>query len=119
MIISKKYLVKSKREVIMKSIIYILISFTINVSILFPQEQDSLVQLYPGLGDTLDLFNRDYFEMFQNIDGFEYAVFYIRDNEYLVSKVTYSTKESFKDTTFIQRLSALDDARTNIEQIEN
>jgi hypothetical protein len=84
----------------------------------FSQKRDSLIQLYPGLGDTLDLFDRNYFELFQNIEGFEYAVFYIRNDEHLVSKVTYYLEGSLRDTIFIQKLWALDNARQNIEQIE-
>jgi len=102
----------------MKKIIYILISLTIITSSLFSQEQDSLIQLYPGLGDTLDSFDRDYFEIFQNIEGFKYAVFYIRDDKYLVSKVTYSISSISKDTTFIQSLLALEDVRTRFDKIE-
>lgn len=101
----------------MKSIIYILITLSILTPSLLSQERDSLIQLYPGLGDTLDLFNRNYFEIFQSIDGFEYAVFYIRNNEYVVSKVTYSTTESLRETIFIQKFSALLDARTRIDEI--
>jgi len=102
----------------MKKLIYTLISLTILTSLVFPQQKDSLIQLYPGLGDTLDQFDRDYFEIFQNIEGFEYAVFYIRDNKYLVSKVTYFLEGSLRDTTFIQILSALLSSRTRMEQIE-
>ena len=84
----------------------------------FSQKRDSLIQLYPGLGDTLDLFNRNYFELFQNIEGFEYALFYIRDNKHLVSKVTFTKEGLSRDTVFIQTLSALQSSKTRIEQIE-
>ncbi len=87
-------------------------------SSLLPQERDSLIQLYPGLGDTLDLFNRNYFEIFQDIEGFEYTVFFIMDNKYLVSNVTYSSDGILKDTIFTQPLSALDNARKSIDKIE-
>jgi len=102
----------------MKKLIYTLISLTILTSLVFPQQKDSLIQLYPGLGDTLDQFDRDYFEIFQNIEGFEYAVFYIRDNKHLVSNVTYSKEGLSRDTVFIQRLAALLSSRKRIEQIE-
>ncbi len=103
----------------MKSFIYILLSLTLSIPILHSQQKDSLIQLYPGLGDTLDSFDRNYFELFQNIEGFEYAVFYIRDNKYLVSNVTCTKEGLSQDTVFVQNVSALGTARSRIEQIEN
>jgi len=83
----------------------------------FSQVQDSLIQLHPGIGDTLDIFDRNYFQLFQQIDGFEYAVFYIRDNKQLISKVTYSYDDTIRDTTIIQELSALQNIRRDIYKI--
>jgi hypothetical protein len=102
----------------MKVIIYAILNLTIFTSILFSQDKDSLIQLYSGLGDTIDQFDTNYFELFQNIDGFKYAAFFVRDNEKLVSKVTYTEDGNTKDTTFIQQLSALDNVRKNIAEIE-
>ncbi len=42
----------------------------------FSQEQDSLIQLYPGIGDTLNIFDRNYFKFYPQFDGFEFAVYY-------------------------------------------
>ena len=100
----------------MKGIKYLFLFLLLNSSNISSQERDSLIQLYPGLGDTVDSFNASYFELFQNIEGFEHAVFYIRDNKRLVSKVTYSENGKTNDTTFIQLLSALDNARKKIEK---
>lgn len=102
----------------MKKVTYLLALIIIFASSLAAQERDSLIQLYPGLGDTIDHFDASYFELFKNIDGFEQAVFYIRNNQRLVSKVTYSENGISNDTTFVQPLSALDDVRKNIEEIE-
>lgn len=102
----------------MKSFIYVIISLFLTTSVLISQGKDSLIQLYPGLADTIDQFDREYFELFQNIDGFESAVFFIRDNEKLVSKVTYTENGKQKDTTFIQQLSALENARERIKKLE-
>lgn len=102
----------------MKQILYALLFLTLLTTNLFSQERDSLIQLYPGLGDTVDQFDRNYFELFKEIEGFERAVFYIRNNQRLVSKVTYSENSTTKDTTFVQLLSALEDARKKMEEIE-
>ena len=100
----------------MKKIIYMLLTFVLFISSAYSQEKDSLIQLYPGLGDTLYLFDRDYFDLFQNIDGFEYATFYIRNDKYLISKVAFTNNEILYDTTAIQNIGVLQSERSKIEQ---
>lgn len=87
----------------------------------FSQEQDSLIQLYPGIGDTLNIFDRNYFKFYPQFDGFEFAVYYTRDNEFLVSKVTYIENGIRADTTFVQPLSTLSTIRSRMKllNIEN
>jgi small nuclear ribonucleoprotein (snRNP)-like protein len=80
------------------------------------QERDSLIQLYHGLGDTLDRFDRDYFGLLQNIDGFEYATFYIRNDKYLISKIAFTYYGILRDTTAIQNIGVLHSERLKIEQ---
>jgi hypothetical protein len=82
------------------------------------QERDSLIQLYPGIGDTIDVFEREYFGLFPNIDEFEQAQLYIRDNSSLVSKITYAAEGILKDTVSVQQLSALNGVRLSIKKIE-
>ena len=84
----------------------------------FAQTRDSLIQLYPGIGDTIFSFDREYFELFQTIDGFEYAVFYIRDNKKLVSKITFNSESRVKDTISTYNLSVLNNIRTTIRKID-
>jgi hypothetical protein len=84
----------------------------------FPQTRDSLIQLYPGIGDTIYSFDREYFELFQNVDGFEYAVFYIRDKNELVSKVTFNFEGILKDTVSTYGLQALENVRSTIRKID-
>jgi len=105
-------------EAKLEKLIYVLLTFIFFINFAYSQQKDSLIQLYPGIGDTLDQFDRNYFELFQNIEGFKHAVFYIRNNQRLVSKVTYYENGKTNDTTFIQLLSALDNARKMIEEIE-
>ena len=73
----------------------------------FPQTRDSLIQLHPGIGDTLNIFDRNYFKFYPQIDGFEFAVYYTRDNEFLVSKVIHIENGIRADTSFVLPLSAL------------
>jgi small nuclear ribonucleoprotein (snRNP)-like protein len=99
----------------MKNFFYFFISIAVLTSTLLPQRKDSLIQLYPGIGDTLQTFDRNYFELFQNISGFESATFYIRYQDRLVSKIKYIKDNSFYDTTAIQSLAVLQSIRKQIE----
>ena len=101
----------------MKNLIYILLTFFLFIFSTYSQQKDSLIQLYPGLGDTLDFIDREYFGLLQNISGFEKATFYIRDNKYLISKIIFKRNETFFDTLAVQSLSVLDAMRSNVERI--
>lgn len=102
----------------MKNLIIIFITVILQSIQVSSQEQDSLIQLYPGLGDTLEFFDREYFQLFQNIEGFEYAVFYIRDNKELVSKVTRIENGIRADTSFVLPLSALIRMRSRMDLLD-
>ena len=82
------------------------------------QEQDSLIELYPGFGNEIDRFDKEYFELFNEYDDFEKAVFFIRDKEYFVSKITFSPQSNSKDAVLIQPLSSLDSIRTHLGEVE-
>jgi hypothetical protein len=99
-----------------KKIIYLIICLALFNSQLLTQEKDSLIQIYLGLGDTLDRFDKDYFELLQNIEAFQYATFYIRNDKQLISKIYFARNNSFYDTTAIQTLAVLEAARFQIEQ---
>lgn len=99
-----------------KIIYYLLITIFVS-SISFSQETDSLIQLYPGFGDTLDRFDRDYFGLLQNIDGFEHATFYIRNDKYLISKITFTYYGILRDTTAIQNIGVLHSEQLKIKQL--
>ena len=82
------------------------------------QEPDSLIELYPGFGNGIDRFDKEYFELFNEYDDFEKAVFFIRDKKYLVSKINIYSQSNLKDAVLIQPLSSLDSIRTKISEIE-
>ncbi len=99
-----------------KKIIYVFLILLFFASKHLPQEKDSLIQLYPGLGDILDLFDKTYFALLQNIEGFKFATFYIRDDKQFVSKISFIRHDILYDTTAIQTLAVLEAARFQIEQ---
>jgi len=82
------------------------------------QEPDSLIELYPGFGNEIDRFDKDYYELFNDYDDFEKAAFFIRDNKYFVSKITILPEINSKNAVLVQPLSSLDSLRIQISEIE-
>ncbi|MGB5893485.1 MAG: hypothetical protein WBG58_04850 [Ignavibacteriaceae bacterium] len=97
---------------------YIFIMLICLSRIASPQHADSLIQIYPGIGDTLNFFSRTYIGLFPKFEDYEYAVFFIRNNDSLVSKIYSSTEDSSFQLIRIQSLSALDSIRNIIGLID-
>ena len=81
----------------------------------YAQNQDSLIQLYPGMGDTITYIDRAYFGLYSQIEGFKNAVIYIRNQNELVSKINYEEDGVQKDTVLLNDLSVLESTREKIE----
>jgi len=95
------------------------IASLIFISTTFAFKPDSLIQIYPGIGDTLDLFDRAYIGLFHEVKYFEYAVFYIRNEEQFVSKINISSEDSSYVETRIQDLYSLDSIRAIISKVDH
>jgi len=100
----------------MKKIIYMLLTLVLFISFAYSQERDSLIQLYPGIGDTLRRQERDTFNLLPYIKGFDYAIFYIREKKLLISDVTYQINGDSRDTTIKEGLYRLGILRKEIAQ---
>ncbi|UCH65470.1 MAG: hypothetical protein JSW63_12835 [Ignavibacterium sp.] len=85
----------------MKGIVYLVISISIFNQSLWAQERDSLIQLNPGIGDTLTLEERNYYKLFPKIDGFQWAVFYLNPDSSVSTKITYIENNKTKDTLVV------------------
>ncbi len=81
------------------------------------QESDSLIKLYPGMDDTISYVDRTYFGLYNQVEGFEYATVSLRDNEELISRVTFSDNGILKDTILTNDFSILENTRSKIDQI--
>jgi hypothetical protein len=77
---------------------------------------DSLIQIYPGIGDTLTVYNRNYLGLFPEVEDFDYAMFFIRDNDKLVTKIYSSNQVSSTGAILIQNLTAKDSFYSIIEK---
>ncbi|MCW8809747.1 MAG: hypothetical protein OQK52_05430 [Ignavibacteriaceae bacterium] len=100
----------------MKNIICLLVSFTFLSSLLFSQQKDSLVQLYPGMGDTLDFVDREIFGLYPDVEGFDYAKIFARDSKFLVSEISYFNKGFSADTIIVEDFSKLSKMRAQLNQ---
>jgi len=82
------------------------------------QEPDSLIELYPGFGNEIDRFDKEYYGILYEYDDFEKAVFFIRNDKYFVSKITLSQQGNSTDAVLVQPLSSLDSIRALISELE-
>ena len=80
------------------------------------QSVDSLIQIYPGIGDSLNSFDRAYLGLFPEVEVFEYAMFYIRNDEKLVTKIYLSNQYSSAGLILIQNVTARDSLYSIIEK---
>ncbi len=96
---------------------YILIINIFLNGIVFSQKVDSLIQIHPGIGDTLTLFDRTYFGLFPEIKDFNYAIFYIRNDDTIVAKILSSPNDTIKETIHLKNLASLDSISTIIREI--
>ena len=97
---------------------YILLTQLLFSTFVFSQGVDSLIQIYPGIGDTLSAFTSNYIGLFSDVKDFNYAVFYVRNNESLITKIYTSSSDSSNEIIRIQKLSSIDSLQHIIRQID-
>lgn len=86
----------------------------------FAQVRDSLIQLTPEIGDTISIAERNYYELYPNIQGFQSAIVYFRNDTIAVSRITYLDENGTqKDSTLTNRGYYIESLRTHIRQVEN
>jgi len=101
----------------MKKIIYlILTTFLLTSFKIASQARDSHIQLYPGMGDKLDFVDREMFGLYPDIEGFDYAKIFSRDNKFLVSEISYFNKGFSADTVIVEDISKLSKMRAQLNQ---
>lgn len=84
----------------------------------FAQQQDSLIQLYPTLGDTITRQDNEIYNLFPAFPGFKCATIYICSNDYLITRITYIAQYGKeKDTTLTQPINMLGNYRLKIRII--
>ena len=104
----------------MKSIIInlILLLIVLNTGI-NSQVRDSLIEIYPGIGYSMDRSELDKTSMLnlKRFTTFQEAKFFIRNDSLLVINITYLDAEgTTKDTTVITRSSIISNIRVSLHQ---
>ena len=99
----------------MKYLRNISIALIIILNNILAQESDSLIQLYPDIGDTITYLDKTYFGLYNQISGFQNAIVCVRDGESLISHIRYEENGELKDTILINDLSVLQSTREKIE----
>jgi hypothetical protein len=69
------------------------------------QEKREPYHINQKIGDTLDLKERDTYKLFLSIQGYQYACFYLNDNQKLDAHITYNDNGNLKDTMLINYTS--------------
>lgn len=92
--------------------------FLLSHSSIFSQESDSLIQIYPGLGDTLTFFDRTYLGLFPEFEHFNYALFYLRNKDSLVTKIYTFKNDSVKENISVGSLRELDSLQSILRQFD-
>ncbi len=98
-------------------ILYLISSIFLLSTNIPAQEKDSLIQLYSGIGDTIDFIDREIFGFYPDIDEYKYAQLFNRDREFLVSKITYLDDGILRDTLIIEDYHQLYFLRQNVSKI--
>ena len=105
----------------MKKLIYMLLTFIVFISFAYSQERDSLIQLYSGIGDTIDFIDREIFDLYPDIEGYKYAQLFSRDKKFLISNINYSNGGRLCDTILVEDISTFYNMRFQLSQfiVEN
>lgn len=68
----------------------------------FAQQQERPIVVSSLIGDTLDAMERDSYQLFPSLDGFQWAVFYLNSDSSLAAKVTL-LRDGVQGDTIIKR----------------
>ena len=102
---------------ILRSVLFILFFYSISYS----QDRDSIIQLSPSIGDTMDYteMKKVEFTFFERFNEFKQAVFYLRNDTSLIAKVTYIDEAGGeKDSTISFKSGTYGKLRASVRQTE-
>lgn len=104
----------------MKNTFYFSLVFILSFKCIpsFAQESEKVMYNFPAIGDTLDKDERDFYILFPNVKDFEYAVFYIRENEAIDATVYSLVKGKLEHHTYENYFGRLQNLNHYLEQVD-
>jgi len=102
----------------MRKTILFLFFTLILISQVHAQEKDSLIQLYPGMGDTLDMIDREVFGLYKDVKGFQSARMFVREKKYFISDIKYLKDGLPGDTVLIEDISRFSEMRFQLNKFK-
>jgi len=103
----------------MKKYYLVVISFILLCSNNFLwAQQEKPIKISALIGDTLDLVERDFYELFPSIEGFQYAIYTLSNDSLIKVKVFYLSEGELRDTINITGITSLDNIRDHVKKID-
>ena len=84
----------------------------------FWAQQEKPIRISALIGDTLDLVERDYYELFPSIDGFQYAIYTLSNDSLIKVNVYYLSGDEIRDTVNTIGLKSLENIRDRVNKID-
>ena len=81
-------------------------------------QQEKPIQISALIGDTLDLVERDFYELFPSIEGFQYATYSLSSDSLIQVKVYYMYGNELRDTVNTIGLKSLTNIRARVNKID-
>jgi hypothetical protein len=85
---------------------------------LYTQDEQKSIIVSPLIGDTLTIEERNYYNLFPKMDGFQWAVFYINPDSSLRAKVTYIEDIDYKEY-ILKRYRTLESFQEYLYEVKN
>ena len=79
------------------------------------QEYPKQIQLHPDIGDTLDLFERAFFDLYSSVDNFQYATFEQNSETIFTANIFYLDNDTITSKSIHQPITHLETIRKQIE----
>jgi len=80
--------------------------------------QDKLIKLSPEIKDTIDLFEREYYNLYPGIEDFYYAMIYLKSDSTTVTKIICRNDEGLvRDSVITNNADYVGNLKTSIRQI--
>lgn len=89
-----------------------------SITFLFAQENQKVICNIPAIGDTLDKEERDFYSLLPNVKDFEWAVFYLEQNDDVTVKVCYLVNGKIEYKLYRNYMAGLQNINHYLEEVD-